>query len=35
MFVFFKNTEINLESHNIVKLLCRKRGIVGGYGVSP
>ena len=32
---FFVKGRINLESHNIVKLLCRKMVIVGGYGVSP
>ena len=35
MFDFFVKARINLESHNIFKLLCRKRVIVGGYGVSP
>lgn len=32
---FFVKARINLKSHNIVKLLCRKMVIVGGYGVSP
>lgn len=35
MFNFLVKDRINIESHNIFKLLCRKMVIVGGYGVSP